>query len=98
MKACINGEMVSISQKEMDEFLAASAANEQESAAFQARSKRNQLLKDSDWTQGRDIPDSTAQLWAAYRQSLRDIPSQPGFPTDIEWPTKPTNNNESAYA
>ena len=25
----------------------------------------------------------------AYRQALRDIPDQAGFPTDITWPTKP---------
>ena len=27
--------------------------------------------------------------WAVYRQALRDIPEQPGFPWDVEWPTKP---------
>ena len=27
--------------------------------------------------------------WAKYRQALRDIPNQPGFPFEIEWPKKP---------
>lgn len=27
--------------------------------------------------------------WAVYRQKLRDIPAQPGFPFDVKWPEKP---------
>jgi len=52
------------------------------------RNSRTQMLKDSDWTQ---IADSTAdkQAWAAYRQALRDITSQAGFPWTIDWPTQP---------
>jgi len=52
--------------------------------------ERNQLLFDSDWTQ---VPDSSADtaLWAAYRQELRDITNQAGFPFDITWPTVPVN-------
>ena len=52
------------------------------------RSERDRLLKISDWTQ---VPDSPVdqQPWADYRQALRDVPQQTGFPTDINWPTKP---------
>ena len=41
------------------------------------RNKRNELLKQSDWTQVNDSPlsDSKKQEWATYRQSLRDLPS-----------------------
>jgi len=41
------------------------------------RNKRNELLKQSDWTQVNDCPlsDSKKQEWATYRQSLRDLPS-----------------------
>ena len=41
------------------------------------RNKRNELLKESDWTQVNDCPlsDSKKQEWATYRQSLRDLPS-----------------------
>ena len=58
------------------------------SAAAQVRSKRNTMLSNSDWTQ---IADSTAdkQAWAAYRQALRDISGQSGFPWTIEWPEQP---------
>jgi len=41
------------------------------------RNKRNELLKESDWTQVNDCPlsDSKKQEWATYRQELRDLPS-----------------------
>jgi hypothetical protein len=52
------------------------------------RTQRTQLLKDSDWTQVADAPVDQA-AWAAYRQALRDVPTQAGFPWDIQWPTKP---------
>ena len=53
------------------------------------RSQRNSKLASSDWTQGKDIPDSVSQPWAAYRQALRDLPTQVGFPWNIQWPNKP---------
>lgn len=52
------------------------------------RSYRNALLAQSDWTQLPDAPVDRA-AWAAYRQALRDVPSQAGFPWDIQWPTQP---------
>ena len=52
------------------------------------RENRNRKLIESDWTQVLDAKvDQVA--WAAYRQSLRDITSQAGFPTNIVWPTPP---------
>jgi hypothetical protein len=50
------------------------------------REQRNKLLSDSDWTQ---LSDSSADkiTWAAYRQELRDLTEQTGFPWDIVWPT-----------
>lgn len=56
--------------------------------ADEIRVQRNQLLAASDWTQVPDAPVDQA-AWATYRQALRDIPQQAGFPTDIAWPTKP---------
>lgn len=58
--------------------------------ADEIRTLRDQRLTETDWTQGKDIPDEISQLWVQYRQQLRDVPSQVGFPTDVEWPTKPT--------
>lgn len=52
------------------------------------RLDRNQRLADCDWTQLADAPIDAA-VWATYRQSLRDVPEQPGFPWHVAWPTKP---------
>lgn len=56
--------------------------------ADQVRSKRNALLTASDWTQVADAPVDQ-EAWATYRQELRDIPQQEGFPVDINWPAEP---------
>ena len=55
------------------------------------RADRNQRLKDTDWTQLVDSPfdQSTAAEIQAYRQSLRDISTQDGFPWDVQWPVNP---------
>ena len=52
------------------------------------RVARNNLLKDSDWTQ---ITDATADktAWAVYRMTLRDITEQADFPWTITWPDAP---------
>ena len=52
------------------------------------REKRNDLLKQSDWTQVIDAPVDQ-EAWATYRQALRDLPSQEGFPNEVTWPTEP---------
>lgn len=57
--------------------------------AKSVRSIRNQHLKDCDWTQGKDVPDAVSTPWAAYRQQLRDLPKQVGFPWNVEWPKQP---------
>lgn len=59
-----------------------------EQQADDMRNKRNYLLANSDWTQIADAPvDATA--WATYRQSLRDITAQVGFPNEVTWPVEP---------
>ena len=52
------------------------------------RSQRDELLKQTDWTQVADAPVDKA-AWATYRQALRDITDQAGFPYEVTWPTKP---------
>lgn len=64
------------------------AATASSQKAQQVRAGRNQMLRESDWTQVADAPvDITA--WAAYRQALRDVPAQPGFPWEVTWPQQP---------
>lgn len=58
------------------------------SAAANVRGHRDNLLKSSDWTQVTDAPVDKA-AWAAYRQALRDITAQAGFPWTIDWPVTP---------
>ena len=58
------------------------------SKAEEVRTERNQKLTESDWTQLADAPvDKTA--WATYRQALRGIPTQSGFPYSVVWPDVP---------
>lgn len=54
-----------------------------------ARAQRDQLLRDSDWSQGHDVPETIKRPWAAYRQALRDLTAQADFPANIVWPTAP---------
>lgn len=56
--------------------------------AKSVREQRNQKLKDTDWTQISDAPVDKSS-WAAYRQALRDISAQPGFPWNVTWPSTP---------
>ena len=56
-----------------------------ESLANAARSKRDALIKETDFYMLPDYP-SPPQGIAEYRQALRDITEQPGFPHNIEWP------------
>lgn len=56
--------------------------------AKSVRDQRNTKLSESDWTQVADAPvDKT--LWATYRQALRDITKEAGFPWEINWPVAP---------
>jgi len=56
--------------------------------AKSVRTTRDEKLKDSDWTQVADAPVDKA-VWATYRQELRDLTKQSGFPWEVTYPTKP---------
>lgn len=63
-------------------------AERSEQKANEVRAERNQKLANCDWTQLADAPvDKTA--WATYRQALRDITAQAGFPWNVTWPIEP---------
>ncbi|MAD75174.1 MAG: hypothetical protein CML20_10350 [Rheinheimera sp.] len=61
------------------------AAEQLEVLAQQAREKRDQLLKETDFYMLQDAPPAPAGV-TEYRQALRDITDQPGWPDNIEWP------------
>lgn len=60
-----------------------------EEVARVVRLQRNSMLSASDWTQLPDVPQATKTLWAAYRQALRGVTDQSGFPQNVTWPTPP---------
>jgi hypothetical protein len=62
-----------------------------EEQATRVRTERNAKLAVCDWTQAADAPfdDAGKAEWAAYRQALRDVSSQEGFPRSVEWPEEP---------
>jgi hypothetical protein len=60
-----------------------------EEVELEVRHKRNGLLSQSDWSQLPDVPEAIIGPWAIYRQALRDVPQQQGFPFNVEWPQTP---------
>ena len=54
-----------------------------------AREQRNRLLAGCDWTQLTDYAKADKADWTVYRQALRDITKQTGFPETVEWPVAP---------
>jgi len=69
-------------------------AERTESKAAEVRADRNKRLADCDWTQLADSPlDADAKLaWQLYRETLRMVPEQSGFPWDVNWPPVPGTN------
>lgn len=87
----INGEKVQFTVEEetaRDAEEAAWAAGANDRAAAQVREDRDAKLAVCDWMANSDVtmPDA----WRTYRQALRDVPAQAGFPNSIIWPSKPS--------
>ena len=82
----INGKwFTKYSVSDMDDEAKAALDAQQ---AKSVRNDRTNRLSESDWTQLADAPvDKTA--WATYRQALRDVTTQEGFPWSVSWPVKP---------
>jgi len=79
---------------------AAQTAAEQEAAyraskdadqAKSVRTSRDDKLKETDWIviKNLELNANIPGAWEVYRQALRDIPAQSGFPWTITWPTQP---------
>lgn len=81
-----NGEWVA--KQKLVPLTDAQKADRLAAKAMEMRVMRNRLLTASDWTQLSDSQVDKA-AWAAYRQSLRDVPAQAGFPVNIQWPEQP---------
>lgn len=74
---------------EVTDATAAEVINRTGNKANQVRSERNKKLTESDWTQLADSPVADRAAWAAYRQALRDLTAQAGFPWAVVWPVSP---------
>ena len=81
-----NGQIIEVPEWD----LRTEAERQADADAIQAASVRQQraaLLTETDWTA---LSDSTLTTdMAAYRQALRDVPEQEGFPETINWPSRP---------
>lgn len=88
-KATAAGQVPLSAEEEAE--LDANQAQHESLLAAQARTKRDALLAGCDWVviKASETQSVLTPEWAAYRQALRDVPQQPGFPTNIDWPTKP---------
>lgn len=64
-----------------------------EQLAAAATARRDAALAQSDRTQLPDFPITTEKRaeWVNYRQELRNLPTQEGFPTSITWPVPPAD-------
>ena len=96
----VNGVRVELTDAEIAELAAREAewtAGEQDRLAAAARQQRDKLLADTDWIVAKEVEKNARdglgiqipQVWLDYRQALRDIPQQPGFPDNVTWPTAP---------
>jgi len=63
----------------------------QSGAAELAWDTAKKMLQESDWAMLSDVPMTAGNkaLWIEYRRALREIRLQAGFPSDIQWPSKP---------
>ena len=72
-------------------WLEAAKAAERDTAAKAIRKRRNALIAETDYLMTSDYPISESEREAVseYRQKLRDIPEQRGFPFEVVFPEKP---------
>ncbi len=91
----VNGKKVKLTPEEQSSYNVKQALAEDAAtsiAATDARRMRDKYLADCDWVvlrhaeRGESIPVE----WSGYREALRDVSDQDGFPLDIKWPAKPT--------
>lgn len=93
---CIDGLIREANAEELTSILEVEVRAVSDALAYQTalmREQRNSFLNDSDWV---ELPTAIARLtaeqfsaWMTYRQALRDVPAQEGFPNTITWPTQP---------
>lgn len=67
------------------------ATKQQTALELQVRGIRDQMLAQCDWTILTDSQVTNKTEWESYRQALRDLPQQSGFPDSVTWPSEPAS-------
>lgn len=89
MQKIVNGEVIEMTEEEVAEYILWAEENARQGKTADVRDRRNALLTSTDWTQAVDVPQAIKDRYAVYRQALRDIPQQEGFPDNVVWPVEP---------
>jgi len=73
------------------EHEAAYKAQKDAEQAKAVREQRSQKLKETDWVVVKHLErnENIPGAWEVYRQALRDVPTQQGFPWNVTWPEEP---------
>jgi hypothetical protein len=84
----VDEEGVTVTKASQEE---AYTANKDAEAATAARATRDGLIASCDWMAIKAFEGGTtvSTEWATYRQALRDVSAQEGFPNSVTWPEKP---------
>lgn len=84
----VNDDGVTVTKAEQEQ---AYTANKDAEAAASVRTQRDALLASCDWMaiKAFEAGATVAADWATYRQALRDVTAQDGFPHNVTWPVKP---------
>ena len=82
-----NNDLLSLIGTDFAAYDAPTADETNAALAAAVRADRNARLAATDWMASQDV--TMSDEWRTYRQELRDVPSQAGFPTTVTWPTAP---------
>lgn len=110
IEAMANAQKAELEETLLKAYAAACEEKNEDEAAALARKIRNKLLDNSDKQMsldrlGLDLSTATKFIaslakiftgaWAKYRQTLRDLPEQKGFPFDVVFPVSPDQEENS---
>jgi len=82
-----NNDLLSLIGTDFAAYVAPTADETNTALAAAVRADRNARLAATDWMASQDV--TMSDEWRTYRQALRDVPTQSGFPNTITWPTAP---------
>ena len=92
MKQMINGQLVDMTESEIQEYNERNTAwnnTKADRKLVQIKEMRLERLRETDWMSNVDV--TMSDNFKTYRQALRDLPTHSNWPNleDSDWPTKP---------